>query len=137
MDINWDTVIPAILESPKVLDFEYKGYQGLILRGPMFGALCGYVGLPEGHDYYGMYFEEIPIDAYGGLNFSEPGDGILRPEGYYWIGFDCGHAMDIAPCFGDPIYNFPGATYKDIDFVKDQIKRMIDLLKARDLIDGI
>jgi hypothetical protein len=52
---------------------------------PLGGYGNGYVGLPKGHPYYGVTYEEIPVDVYGGLTFSEQ-------KGEYWVvGFDVFH----------------------------------------------
>lgn len=45
------------------------GYQCLIKRNPFTGALCGYVGLSEGHPYYGKkYSDRIPLDDAPGMS---------------------------------------------------------------------
>ncbi len=49
----------------------------------------GYLGLPEGHPWYNMDYNEIPIEVHCGLTFGE-----LLEDGLYWIGFDTAHARD-------------------------------------------
>ena len=77
------------------------------------GVWCGYVGVPQGHDWYGKPFGQIDADVHGGgLTFSglcspgEPIDGICHipfanagDEKPWWIGFDCGHMFDTNPSF--------------------------------------
>lgn len=80
------------------------------------GALCGYVGTPPGHPWYGINFPEIDLPGegvHGGLSFSdfcaddqEEGWGIChvpepgRAANVWWVGFDCHHGLhDIAPVF--------------------------------------
>lgn len=54
----------------------------------MCGWGNGYVNLPKGHKYYGVYYDEIPVDVHGGLTFSEQ-------IGEYWtVGFDTAHSGD-------------------------------------------
>lgn len=81
----------------------------LIVRNSM-GALCGYVGVPHDHLYYGEHYSNVDVTCHGGLTFSDPcrdeADefGICHPEeecahrDVWWLGFDCGHAMDFIPC---------------------------------------
>lgn len=75
-----------------------------------FGALCGYVGVPEGHPWFGLDYdrvhEKIGLDAvqvHGGLTYAAPCEGEIchvpepgRPE-VWWLGFDCAHAFDYVP----------------------------------------
>lgn len=74
------------------------------------GAMCGYVGVPEGHPYYGKDYSGLPLDAHGGITFAAPCDpsepeatgvchipGPGEPDHVWWFGFDCAHAHDYAP----------------------------------------
>lgn len=77
----------------------------LIARGDYTGALCGYVGVPEGHPLYGKerFSKELKaLDAHGGINFAaciKKTDflGWDKYERYWFIGFDCAHAWDYNP----------------------------------------
>lgn len=107
---------------------------GLVLlarRGP-YGAWCGYVGVPPGHPWHGADYADIPADAHGGITYAEhcdddPIDGICHvpepgePDHMYWVGFDCGHYMDLSPTLLEHDLVLPDQTYKDLDYVKDQI----------------
>lgn len=42
----------------------------LIVRGP-HGALCGYVGVPEGHPDYQKGYDDVPVEVHGGLTFAD------------------------------------------------------------------
>src|ERR1700742_75959 len=80
----------------------------LIVRGPS-GALCGYVGVAEGQQYFGVEYDAVHAEVHGGLTFAGfcqaghesegvchvPDDG--EPEHVYWLGFDCAHAGDVSP----------------------------------------
>jgi len=58
------------------------------LDGTPHGWGNGYVKLPAGHKYYGVHYDDIPVDVHGGLTYSEQ-------EGDYWVvGFDTAHYMD-------------------------------------------
>lgn len=90
------------------------GMACLIVRSPL-GALCGYVGVPEGHPLfevdYGDAHERYAISVHGGLTFDgfcQEGaeeDGICHlvepgePDRVWWLGFDCGHFSDLVPSF--------------------------------------
>ena len=78
-------------------------------RGPL-GAWCAYVGVPEGHPAYGQGYDDVDVDAHGGLTYAagcqetdDPAFGIChvpqegRPAVVWWLGFDCHHFMDYAP----------------------------------------
>jgi hypothetical protein len=105
---------------------EATGLDCLIVRGPV-GALCGYVGVAEGHPWFGKGYsyclEHGPdcedswnhrntgeVEVHGGLTFAgpcaeseDPSVHIChvpqpgRPEKVWWFGFDCAHAWDEAP----------------------------------------
>jgi len=65
-------------------------FKGLIVRGP-FGLLA-YIGVPLAH--WAADMEELYFPCHQGVSFREVGDGHLRPEGYYWYGWDYCHAGD-------------------------------------------
>lgn len=48
---------------------EATGLPCLIVRGPT-GSLCGYVGVPATHRYYGSDYDHVQADAHGGLTFA-------------------------------------------------------------------
>ena len=82
----------------------------LILRGPV-GALCGYVGVPKGHPYFGKGYGEVDITVHGDLTFAGPCRPSEKGEAHgichateraanaevWWFGFDCAHCFDLAP----------------------------------------
>lgn len=111
----------------------------LIVRNPMMGFLCGYVGVPEGHPYFGKDSDEIDIACHGGLTFSnfcaqdDKEHGICHrpapgePDKVWWLGFDCGHAFDLGPGMvanlkkaGVDYKPWCGDQYRDLAYVKAQ-----------------
>lgn len=66
--------------------------RGLVMRA-MF-SLAGYVGLPSDHPTAGWPGDLVPLDVHGGLTFSDLGDGEQWPAGWWWYGWDYGHAFD-------------------------------------------
>lgn len=56
----------------------------------------GYVKLIEGHQWYGMEYENIPVSIHGGLTFGQYVDSTNN-KGFdigFWIGFDTSHYSD-------------------------------------------
>lgn len=118
---------------PNELKFEHNGFKCLIRRQPELGTLCGYVALPPKHPYYGMDFDKINVDVHGGLTFSYKGDDTEGwSKGYWWIGFDCSHAMDFVPYMER--YNslkddrYSKAIYKNIGYVKNELISLTEQL---------
>jgi len=78
---------------------EISGYKCRIRRNPTTGTLCGYVGIPKEHRFWGISYEEahvelseIEVDVHGGLTYSAEGD-----DGWWYFGFDTAHTEDFAP----------------------------------------
>ena len=72
-----------------------NGMKCRIVRNPITGTLCGYVGVPkENMHFEDDYDEEImcEVDVHGGLTYSDRGD-----DGYWYFGFDTAHADDFPP----------------------------------------
>jgi hypothetical protein len=107
------------------------GYKCRISRMEGSGALCGYVGIPKGHKYWGVIYDEgdaeldaIADDVHGGFTYTEQGD-----DGYWYFGFDTTHADDFAPKLVELLIEFGRKdlpftdcmNYKTWEFVEDQI----------------
>ena len=116
---------------PDSLDWSHAGLRCAIRRGPLTGALNGYVAVPAGHPQDGQLPDDDSFGIHGGFTYS---DGHLpgpeRPswdEGYWWIGFDCAHAGDLIPEIG-PF--FDEDVYRDIAYVREQAERLASHLAA-------
>ena len=113
------------------------------------GALCGYVGLPEGHPLHGQGYDESDVDVHGGLTFAGPcmegaredeqhicHDPQGRPDNVWWLGFDCGHAFDLMPALRvrhrDLGFDDVGLdeSYRDLAYVKDEVTRLAEQLAS-------
>jgi len=90
----------------------YSDFDCLVVRN-RHGSLCGYVGLPPGHRAHGCDYDAVDVEVHGGLTFADSCDEIGaverpdraichvpepgRPADVWWLGFDCGHFMDLSP----------------------------------------
>ena len=126
-------------DEPDKAQWIESGLDCLIVRGPR-GALCGYVGVPESHRHFGKDYEAVGVEVHGGLTFADrcrpTGDeskgichaGEVANKTVWWLGFDCGHAWDIAPTsswtFDDE------STYKGFAYVKSQVASLAGQLAA-------
>jgi hypothetical protein len=110
----------------------------LITRHPELGHLCGYVGVTDSHPWFGdSYQNHYDIEVHGDLTFSE----YLSEESsnIWWFGFDCGHGDTHGDKSPGPFrlqYEFlgfrPFGTYRNIEFVEDQIEKLASQIKEND-----
>jgi len=131
-------------DEPDKMQFADKatGLPCLIVRQPSIGHLCGYVGVTKDHPFFGLGFDDdkVKIDVHGGLTFSNScqdrndNQGVCHivqegeDDDVWWFGFDCGHAWDLAP--KDPYPGIdPHAVYRNIEYVKSEIKDLAKQLK--------
>lgn len=100
------------------------------------GALCGYVGVPEGHPWFRREYDEVVPrpEVHGGLTYSdrcqEDGDQAEtichipepgEPDNVWWLGFHCGHWNDVSPAFEAHLSCLSSErTYKPLAYVQDQ-----------------
>tara|TARA_R110000787_G_scaffold114620_2_gene224352 strand:+ start:237 stop:653 length:417 start_codon:yes stop_codon:yes gene_type:complete len=112
------------------------GLDGLICRN-FGGSLCGYVGVPKEHIYFGTEYQEVSYDitCHGGLTFSGDLNGFTLLSDYddtlWWLGFDCAHGQDVCPKYYKDAFDmsFEEATYKNIEYVKKEVENLAMLLK--------
>ncbi len=128
---------------------EATGYACLIKRSHLSGALCGYVGIPEGHPWHGKPYDELDVEVHGGLTYADscqegPEDATIchipapgEPEPLWWVGFDCHHAWDIGPAMeargrdhGMSPIRIPGSSYKTVGYVKEECARLAEQAAA-------
>ena len=58
-------------QEPDYAEFTLNGFTCVIRRPYYEGHLCGYVGLPEGHKFFGKDYDAIEAHVHGGLTYSE------------------------------------------------------------------
>jgi len=121
----------------------------LAVRNHM-GCWCGYVGVPPEHPLHGKDYQDLDLDAHGGLTFADachedaPIESSIchvpfpgRPDGVWWLGFDCGHWMDFMPghqararALGILPYRDAGEVYRDLSYVRAECARLAEQLAA-------
>ena len=110
------------------------------------GHWCGYVGVPEGHSWFGKQYDDISARceltyaapcSHGAIESSichvpEPGE----PDNVWWLGFDFAHCDDASPqdhCYArDRGYPFDPVigTYKTLEYVKQVCKELAADIKG-------
>lgn len=121
---------------------EATGLVCLMVRQPTHGAWCGYVGVPPGHRHYEKPYHDVEVAIHGGLTFdgfcqedAAEGEGIChtpepgQPDRVWWLGFDCAHGWDLRPGSEIDALLFiettdPGAEYRDVAYVREQVTRL-------------
>lgn len=147
-DGPWQTEPDKVQWSDKA-----TGLPCIIRRSPMMGNWCGYVGVFAGHPFFGLDYNDIPVEVHGGLTFadrcdpSEDETGVCHfpepgePDNVWWFGFDCGHAFDFSPgmrahqrAYLPPellgLLEQLTEAYRDLDYVKAEVESLARQLKA-------
>ena len=129
---------------------ETTGLDCMIHRGPHGGHLCGYVGVPEGHPWFEVDYDDVRCgdedqswpSVNGGLTYAgfchqrdDPSVGIChipqagRPDRVWWLGFDCAHAHDYSPGFArtyekSGLHDYADEHYWTVDEVRRETERL-------------
>lgn len=100
-----------------------SGYPMLIVRIHGSGHLCGYVGVHDSHPFHGKDYDDEAlqeIDVHGGLTYSSDSGPGQEPDGFWWFGFDCAHAGDLAPGMATILKG----TYRNLAYVQDECAKL-------------
>jgi len=108
-----------------------------IRRGPL-GSLCGYIGLPFDHPWYGRSYDTIydlnpEIEVHGGLTYAGEQNDSEDDIWYWYVGFDCGHYADTIPYIAIPYimgYGSRRTHYRDVAYVTKQVNSLAEQAKA-------
>jgi hypothetical protein len=145
---------PWVSEPDKIQWVDEKTGLDCLIHRNGSGALCGYVGVQEGHPAFNKHYDQVDVDVHGGPTYSEfcqpstdeahgichvPYDG--RPEHVWWIGFDCAHSGDLRPGlnkFNEKFYRdhpkfahlHDRDKYRDVAYVKAECARLAAQLSA-------
>ncbi|HMJ16592.1 MAG TPA: hypothetical protein VK524_34495 [Polyangiaceae bacterium] len=128
-------------EEPDRVEWRHAGFPCLIVRADVTGALCGYVGLPEGHPWFEADIHEIDVSVHGGLTYGAACQGHIchapregESDNVFWIGFDCSHAFDVSPKFVHLGFrsSLLNGTYRGVRYVMHEVEELANqALEAR------
>jgi hypothetical protein len=133
MDKPWEN-------EPNLISLEGEGYHLLIVRNPHLKTLCGYVGVTRQHPWFLSHYDDKKLRniwVHGGLTFSQKGGVSHFKKKYWYFGFDCAHAGDLVPSMQEvfqktniaPFSLFKNEVYRDIDYVQDEVRNLLEQLK--------
>jgi hypothetical protein len=114
---------------PDYVEFEHKGFVCRIIRVDHSGHLCGYVDVPHTHTKVQSFdYFAIPLECHGGLTYGNHNE----EKGIFTVGFDCAHYTDYCPkqssYSGMMEMGSSSGQYRDINFVTNEIKSLVDQL---------
>jgi len=112
-------------KEPDYHEFLYNGIRCKMERNKESLFWMGYAGVDEKHPLYGVedgQAEQL-LECHGGVTYS----GEKGRDGYWYFGFDCGHAGDLIPRLADIFTNtgnlrdiFITGVYRDFEYVKKE-----------------
>jgi hypothetical protein len=121
---------------PDRKEWEHTGFNCLVVRAASHGALCGYVGVPPGHPWYGHGYDDISAECHGGLTYAQSCQGkvchVAKPgesDDLWWLGFDHAHAWDLCPALGQTMRIFgegSGSVYRDMEYVVKGVEALAE-----------
>lgn len=130
---------------------ETTGLPCLVVRN-RWGALCGYVGVPNNHRFYEIDYHNVVAEngdhprVHGGLTFASkcsegPENETIchvpeagESDDVWWLGFDCGHFMDTMPGMMRldlelGVSSLNHGTYKPLRYVQSECVNLAAWLK--------
>jgi len=119
---------------------EETGFACLINRHPSSGHLCGYVGVPHNHPWFGR--DDVDADVHGGLNYANKCAGhichVVEPgedDNIWWLGFDCAHSGDLSS-LSRRGFGFYGDVYRTFEYVADECRSLAQQAEAASMMRG-
>lgn len=115
-----------------LMDDYYKGYRFFILN--LGTHPCAYVVLPEGHEFHGESYDDIPIGCHYGLTYSEDYLNVygvpkyLKKQNVWIIGWDYAHSGDYYSgmySLGKAIKDKKWSTEEIFEEIKDVIEQLL------------
>ena len=102
-------------------------FECFVRRVKYSGHLCGYVTLTTDNDFFGLEYDDIPVDCHGGLTYASN-------QGPDWvIGFDCAHYGDCQPFYNEEwaLYSGRNAVYRDMEFVSRECESICEQISEK------
>lgn len=123
-EIKIDNIISKELD---YYDFIHKKLPCRIIRH--YGNLNGYVGVPKGHILFEKKYSNLDINVHGGLTYGDFQiiEGVSYND-YFYFGFDTTHNGDIFLTTLEKSVMIVGSTYKDYNYVKNEILNLAEQL---------
>jgi hypothetical protein len=93
----------------------------LVVNRPYpLGCLCGYVGVPKTHSFFGKADDTVyDLECHGGVTYI--GNNLpFMNKNYWYIGFDCGHSFDYVP----EIKRNNIDQYRDMEYVMEENRKL-------------
>lgn len=128
-------------------EFNYRGYNCLIIRHKTMLYLCGFVAVNEDSIFFGSDPLNLDFKVHGSVTVGFPGlDNNWKEDLYYkpltdetgkslwWLGFDCGHTGDLTPIdlLLDSVLDMnDNRTYKNLEYVENELKYLVDQIIER------
>jgi len=143
--VRKEELIEKIKSEGNLRIFVHRGYICVVMRPYWIGCcpgfedhpalihLCGYVGVPEGHPFYGKKYDDdklLGAPAHGGLTFSGPSIAGSHRSGLWWFGFDAAHFGDLHSLH--PTAN--GGVYRSMEYMTRQTKKLAEWLRRREAL---
>lgn len=127
------------VEEPDLVAFFDKGTDMpcMIRRSSVTGSLCGYVGFTESDPLFGANYTEerfYGVSVHGGLTFSGQFNDVKsamndsKGDRMWWIGFDCGHYMDLSPALSSTAYPQQEGAYRNLPYVEAEVRSLAEQL---------
>jgi|SRR3989304_7005246 len=118
-------------DEPSDYIFNHLGFKCVCKRQRTMKTWLGYIVVPQNHPWFSVdqaIFNELGILKNRKITYT--GHNPFTPDpkqGEWWIGFDCTQEFDLIPMHWEvegPSHPrlFKHHVYKDLDFVKDQLK---------------
>lgn len=122
------------------------GYPCLIVRQIKMGHLCGYVGVPSGHPWFGQQPE---VSVHGRVNYGDKCSGHIcheceegEDDNIWWVGFDAMHGDDrtmLTDLHAEAfkyIKSFPyvWGTYRDFAYMENECRSLAK--QAKEAVNG-
>lgn len=102
------------------ISFLFEGIECIIYRHPKMCHLCAYIKV---HEEMSFQYAEETFHPYGGVSYLNDLTHIDPDFKGVYMGFHAGTASDWVPD-----YSF--GTYKNVDFMKEQVKKLVKEYKT-------